>query len=101
MATLGDRRNADRVLPLGPVASDTTATSLTASVRFPIGVAGDPFVATATSAYHLVCGDGTVEADTSAPPFTGAIRMLLPDGCTHVAMIRATADTTLGAAYPG
>jgi hypothetical protein len=99
MATYNNREPAN---PLGPVAADADSVDLSSSVRFEIGRPGMTFVATAIGgAYHLLCGDGTVVATPTAPPFNGSIRMTLPDGCTHVAMIRATAETTVGCAYRG
>lgn len=87
-------------LPLGPVTGDDNHQDLGASVRFEIGAAGDPFVATASGPFHLLCGDETVTADTSCPYYDGSVRLVLPDECTHVAMIEAEADVS-GCAYRG
>jgi hypothetical protein len=87
-------------VPLGPVLADAGHADLGASVAFTIGSAGDSFVATATGLFHLVCGASGVVATTSCPVFDGAVRLVLPDGCTHVAMLEAAVDV-FGCAYRG
>lgn len=108
MATLNNingindaRARAD--IPLGPTEDDPDSVALTTSQRFEIGRRGDSFVAVANGEYHLVCGDENVVATTAAPgPWSaGAVRLVLPDGCTHVAMIEGAAGAALGCAYPG
>lgn len=85
---------------LGPVESDAQHQALVSSVSFPIGAAGDAFVATGTGQFHLLCGTSKVVATTAAPVFDPGVRLVLPDGCTHVAML-AAADGVAGCAYKG
>lgn len=96
-----ENAKAHALYALAPTADDANNADLSASQRFEIGGAGTSFVAAATGAFHLLAGDSTVVADTTAPSFDGTIRLVMPDGCTHVAMLRAAAVTTLGCAYKG
>jgi hypothetical protein len=88
---------------LAPVAGDGAGAALSSSQRKEIGKAGDVAIIYATGNFHLVAGDGSVTATTSSPgPFpAGVYAFVMPNGCTHVAMIQATGATASGGAYKG
>jgi hypothetical protein len=92
---------------LGPVAADVAAApsddldqDLGASVAFPIGEAGDGCVITATGRVHVLFGASDVVATTACPAYSTPVRLIVPDGCTHVALLEAEADVS-GGAYKG
>ena len=90
------------LIALAPIAGDSGG-ALSASRRTSIGAAGDTVVVFADNSFHLVAGDSTVVATTAnAGPFpAGVYAFVLPDACTHVAMIQATGATSNGGAYKG
>jgi hypothetical protein len=105
MADLNDagreRAKAASGYVLAPTAADAAAASLATSQRFGPFTPGDAIIASASAGFHLVAGGASVAATTGSPPFSaGPHRLVMPAGCTHVAMIQG-ASAASGCAWKG
>lgn len=87
---------------LAPISTDTGASALTAAVVFGPFVAGDSIIVAADAGFHFQAGASDVTATTARPKFpAGVYKMVVPDGCTHVALIQSAAGAALGQVYAG
>lgn len=89
-------------IALVPTADDHGAVPLAGGVSFGPFAPGDSLTIASTASFHLVAGTSGVAVSTSSPRFlAGVFKMVLPDGCTHVAMIDSVDGAGVGQAYKG
>lgn len=89
-----------------PTTGDAGATAINNSTRFPSSGAwapGDSVIIAANDKFHMIAGDALVTATTSSPGVfpAGTYKFVVPDGCTHVALIQASGATTTASVYRG
>lgn len=90
------------ITALLPIAADAGKSALVSSTRFGPFTAGDSLVVASTQPFHALAGSSSVVATTSQPKFAaGVYKFVMPDECTHVALIDASDGAGEGQVYRG